>query len=267
MRLVDHADLQPPTPPEEPPVPINPVSPVRYPPALLAQGIEGQVLLRLYVDSAGRVVPDSIRIAESSGYPALDSAALVGAPELRFSPALHQGRPVAAPFLQPVQFRGPRPAESDNESPTTLSPMRRSWIRSGGRRSSTCPGRPAASAPPSMERPSMLIREDRSRTGSGSPSSRPPNARVNFARGDHRRGNQRQYRGGPRHRGGAQRLSLCVYHARQDVAGKSPIAQGVRSGSRHHPDGGAAGPSRQLCDEGKADRQGNTGRGPGKSVL
>jgi periplasmic protein TonB len=89
-------------------VAINPVSPVRYPPALLAQGIEGRVLLRLYVDSAGNVNPDSIRIAESSGYPALDSAALVGAPELRYSPALHQGRPIAAPFLQPVQFRGPR---------------------------------------------------------------------------------------------------------------------------------------------------------------
>jgi TonB family protein len=84
------------------------VSPVRYPPALLAQGIEGRVLLRLYVDSAGAVIPDSTRIAESSGYPALDSAALVGSPDLRFSPALHQGRPIAARFLQPVQFRGPR---------------------------------------------------------------------------------------------------------------------------------------------------------------
>jgi protein TonB len=108
MRLVDRSAPPPITPVEEPPVAINPVSPVRYPPALLAQGIEGRVLLRLYVDSAGNVVPDSTRIAESSGYPALDSAALVGAPELRFSPALHQGRPIAAPFLQPVQFRTPR---------------------------------------------------------------------------------------------------------------------------------------------------------------
>jgi TonB family protein len=108
MRLVDRVATQPAPPAEEPPVAINPVSPVRYPPALLAQGIEGRVLLRLFVDSAGNVIPDSTRIAESSGYPALDSAALVGAPELRFSPALHQGRPIAAPFLQPVQFRGPR---------------------------------------------------------------------------------------------------------------------------------------------------------------
>jgi TonB family protein len=108
MRLVDHKPAAPATPVEEPPVAINPVSPVRYPKALLDQGIEGQVLLRLYVDSAGTVIPDSTRIAESSGYPALDSAALVAAPELRFSPALHQGQPVAAPFLQPVQFRRPR---------------------------------------------------------------------------------------------------------------------------------------------------------------
>lgn len=108
MRLVDRDAPAPITPAEEPPVAINPVSPVRYPEALLDQGIEGQVLLRLYVDSSGRVIPDSTRIEESSGYPALDSAALVGSPELRFSPALHQGRPIAAPFIQPVQFRGPR---------------------------------------------------------------------------------------------------------------------------------------------------------------
>ena len=108
MRLVDRSAPTPVSPAEEPPVAINPVSPVRYPPALLEQGIEGQVLLRLYVDSAGRVIPDSTRIEESSGYPALDSAALVGSPELQFSPALHQGRPIAAPFIQPVQFRGPR---------------------------------------------------------------------------------------------------------------------------------------------------------------
>ena len=116
MRLVDRSAPTPASPAEEPPVAINPVSPVRYPRALLEQGIEGQVLLRLYVDSAGRLIPDSTRIEESSGYPALDSAALVASPELRFSPALHQGRPIAAPFIQPVQFRGPR-ARAKNPTP------------------------------------------------------------------------------------------------------------------------------------------------------
>ncbi|MGI9039715.1 MAG: energy transducer TonB [Gemmatimonadales bacterium] len=91
-----------------PPVAVNPVSPMEYPPALLEQGIEGRVLLRLYADSAGQLDADSTRVAESSGYPALDSAALAGAPALRFSPALRNGRAVSAPFLQPVHFRNPR---------------------------------------------------------------------------------------------------------------------------------------------------------------
>ena len=103
-------DHQPPaeSPADQPPVAINPVTPMVYPPALLDQGIEGRVLLRLFVDARGNLIPDSTRLAESSGYPALDSAALSGARELRFSPALRNGRAVAAPFLQPVHFRHPR---------------------------------------------------------------------------------------------------------------------------------------------------------------
>jgi TonB family protein len=93
---------------DQPPVALTPVTPMTYPPALLEQGIEGRVLLRLYVDAQGKLMTDSIRVAESSGYPALDSAALSGARELRFSPALRNGRAVAAPFLQPVHFRHPR---------------------------------------------------------------------------------------------------------------------------------------------------------------
>jgi TonB family protein len=93
---------------DQPPVAINPVTPMTYPPALLEQGIEGRVLLRLFVDARGQLIPDSTRLAESSGYPALDSAAMGGAKELRFSPALRNGRAIAAPFLQPVHFRHPR---------------------------------------------------------------------------------------------------------------------------------------------------------------
>lgn len=93
---------------DQPPVAVNPVSPMLYPQALLEQGIEGRVLLRLYVDSTGRLMPDSSRVAESSGYPALDSAALAGSAALEFSPALRGGRAVSAQFLQPVHFRNPR---------------------------------------------------------------------------------------------------------------------------------------------------------------
>jgi TonB family protein len=92
---------------DEPPVMINPESPVEYPPALYARGIEGKVLLRLRLDESGHLVPDSTKVAESSGYPALDSAALEAASRFRFAPALRDGRPVAATFLQPIHFRHP----------------------------------------------------------------------------------------------------------------------------------------------------------------
>jgi periplasmic protein TonB len=101
------------TPPDaEPPVAVNAESPIRYPPALYDQRTEGDVVLRLFVDSAGRLLPESTRVAESSGYPALDSAALAGAAQLRFAPARRRGIPVATSFLQPVEFR-----RSDGSAP------------------------------------------------------------------------------------------------------------------------------------------------------
>jgi protein TonB len=94
----------------EAPVALNPDAPVSYPPALFDQKIEGDVMLRLYVDSTGQVVPESTRVAESSGYPALDSAAVAGAAELRYAPAKRRGIPVATAFLQPIEFRHPQGA-------------------------------------------------------------------------------------------------------------------------------------------------------------
>ncbi|MDH4131195.1 MAG: energy transducer TonB [Gemmatimonadota bacterium] len=93
---------------EDPPVVINAESPMIHPPALYARGIEGRVVLRLFVDQTGRLVADSTGIAESSGYPAFDSAALAGVGQLRFAPALRNGTPVAALFLLPVDFRHPQ---------------------------------------------------------------------------------------------------------------------------------------------------------------
>lgn len=109
------------TGPDQVPVAINQGSPVTYPPTLLSRGIEGQVVLRLYVDSAGKVVNDSTRISESSGYREFDSAAVAAAPQFRFAPGLHHGRPTAMEFLQPVYFRQPdstvvaRPGESETD--------------------------------------------------------------------------------------------------------------------------------------------------------
>ncbi len=93
---------------EDPPVAVNAASPVEYPPALFARGIEGKVILRLHVDETGHVDPESTKVAESSGYPALDSAALAAVPRFRFAPALRNGTRVAATFMQPVHFRHPQ---------------------------------------------------------------------------------------------------------------------------------------------------------------
>ena len=93
---------------EDPPVMVNPQTPVEYPAALFARGIEGKVILRLYTDSSGTLAAESTRVAESSGYPALDSAALAAVPRFKFAPALKDGEPVAGAFLQPVHFRHPQ---------------------------------------------------------------------------------------------------------------------------------------------------------------
>ena len=94
-----------PPPESEAPVALNPNVPIAYPPALFDQKVEGDVTLRLFVDSTGKLIPESTRVAEPSGYPALDSAALAGASALRFAPAKRHGIPVATAFLQPVEFR------------------------------------------------------------------------------------------------------------------------------------------------------------------
>jgi protein TonB len=91
----------------EPPVMITPDPGVEYPAALFDQGIEGKVVLRLFVDTAGRLIPESTRVAESSGFPALDSAAVSAAPRFTFAPGRNNGTPVATLFLQPILFRHP----------------------------------------------------------------------------------------------------------------------------------------------------------------
>ena len=101
-------DTPPAAPPDLPvPVALNADSPFGYPPALYDREIQGEVVLRVYVDSTGRLIPESTRVAESSGHPALDSAALAGAPGLRFAPATRRGIAVGTEFLQPVRFRRP----------------------------------------------------------------------------------------------------------------------------------------------------------------
>lgn len=93
--------------PDEVPKVINTDLPFRYPAALYARRVQGNVTLRLYVDRDGQVRSDSTRIEESSGYAALDSAAVKGSQELRFVPAKLRGEAMATTVLFPVYFRHP----------------------------------------------------------------------------------------------------------------------------------------------------------------
>ena len=93
--------------PDVAPVMLNKELPFRYPPALYAQKVQGNVTLRIFIDSDGSIVPDSTRIAETSGFTALDSAAMKGSRDLKFEPAKTQGQPVPVSILLPVYFRHP----------------------------------------------------------------------------------------------------------------------------------------------------------------
>src|SRR5207249_397971 len=112
-------------PDQEPPVPINPDSPIQYPPRLYDQKVEGDVVLRLFVDSVGRLAPESSKVAESSGYSGLDSAALAGARKLRFAPARRRGLAVATAFLQPIEFRRPASGGTAGKAKPDTSGARR----------------------------------------------------------------------------------------------------------------------------------------------
>jgi TonB family protein len=81
--------------------------PFKYPPQLYVQKVQGNVTLRIHIDTSGRVVPESTTVAEGSGYPALDSSAVSGARVLRFRPAFTKGAPLAISVLFPVYFRHP----------------------------------------------------------------------------------------------------------------------------------------------------------------
>jgi TonB family protein len=94
--------------PDEMPVLQNEKLPIRHPTALYEQKVQGNVTLRLFIDSTGVVVPESTTVVESSGYPALDTAAWQGSKELRFAPAKRKGVPVEASVLFPVFFRHPQ---------------------------------------------------------------------------------------------------------------------------------------------------------------
>ena len=95
------------------------------------------MLFRLYADSLGTLVPDSTRVAESSGYPALDSAAVAARPGSGSLRRCVRAVPWPAQFLQPVHFRDPAIAGAPRHDPPHLQPYDSvletiGWTRSSG---------------------------------------------------------------------------------------------------------------------------------------
>ena len=93
--------------PDQLPVMLNKELPFRYPQELYNQKVQGNVTLHIFIDKDGNVKPESTFVLKSSGYPALDSAAVSGSSELKFIPAKLKGEAFAIPILFPVHFRHP----------------------------------------------------------------------------------------------------------------------------------------------------------------
>lgn len=93
--------------PDELPVMTNKQPPFRYPAAAYSQKIQGNTILRIYIDANGNVIADSTSVQESSGTSSLDSAAIVGARALHFIPARKGGKGMAVSILFPVYWRHP----------------------------------------------------------------------------------------------------------------------------------------------------------------
>jgi TonB family protein len=82
------------------PTPLHTVAP-RYPEAAREEGIQGDVFIRVFVDTTGSVVEAEVF---KSAHPALDSAALAAAREWTFTPAVCLNRPVSQYVCIPVRF-------------------------------------------------------------------------------------------------------------------------------------------------------------------
>ena len=152
-------------PAEEPPVALNAEPAVQYPPDLYDRHVEGDVVLRLYADSSGKLVSESTRVAESSGNAALDTAAVRGVVRLRYAPAYRHGLAISTAFLQTVEFRRPEsglgPA-APVPQPTAVAPRpTRSDTTTRVRRDTTRAAAPRPTVVPSVD--TARVRRDSAR--------------------------------------------------------------------------------------------------------
>jgi TonB family protein len=74
-----------------------------YPSQLRDAGIEGTVILWIFVDDQGAVQKTEVK--ESSGYEVMDEAALSTAEKMSFSPAMNRDKATPVWLAQPITFR------------------------------------------------------------------------------------------------------------------------------------------------------------------
>lgn len=74
-----------------------------YPSQLRDAGIEGTVILWIFVDEQGTVQKTEVKA--SSGYELMDEAALSTAEKMLFSPAMNRDKPTPVWLAQPITFR------------------------------------------------------------------------------------------------------------------------------------------------------------------
>jgi TonB family protein len=101
--------------PLELPVAMEQASPFVYPEQLWDRNVEGQAVVMVHVTPEGTV--DSVYVRTTSGYEEMDSAAVVGARELRFQPGRRGEDAVDVWVRLPVRFSKspPQPGEDDDQ--------------------------------------------------------------------------------------------------------------------------------------------------------
>jgi len=114
---VQVAQAQPPAPPAPPPAPpapepvtepkgfagyLNNPSPT-YPPAAQLRKLQGRVVLKVHVLASGQ--PDSVDVAQSSGYDILDQAAIKAVTAWAFDPAKRGSKPIDGWVNIPINFK------------------------------------------------------------------------------------------------------------------------------------------------------------------
>ena len=85
----------------QPPVLVHAVQPA-YPPPLEEEGIEGRAIVRVHIDTRGRVSDTQVLFAT---HPLFARSAMRAVRGYRFTPAKQNGQPVESAFTQTFRFR------------------------------------------------------------------------------------------------------------------------------------------------------------------